>query len=207
MWHSCRIGGDVLFLDSLRNWIVNICTAVFFITAVEMILPDNSIKKYAKFVLGIILITVFLNPIISLFNKNFNINTYGAKIMQSFSKSDSSDDIEKYRKENLNDTIKNFKINLEKNCEEKLKEEYPSENCTVKVDVKYDDKTNNININSIYVTVTSDNAGSIKKVIIDTKDNEYNSEENLNDKRSDEIKSYLSSQLDVSEDIIHVVKA
>nr|WP_307897887.1 stage III sporulation protein AF [Clostridium botulinum] len=29
-----------------------------------MILPNNSIKKYAKFVLGLILITVVINPII-----------------------------------------------------------------------------------------------------------------------------------------------
>ena len=42
-------------IGELRNWIISICTAVIFITAVEMIMPNNSFKKYAKFVLGLIL--------------------------------------------------------------------------------------------------------------------------------------------------------
>ncbi|MCD3297735.1 stage III sporulation protein AF, partial [Clostridium botulinum] len=49
-------------IQSIRQWVISIATAIFFITAVEMILPNNSIKKYAKFVLGLILITVVINP-------------------------------------------------------------------------------------------------------------------------------------------------
>lgn len=51
-------------IETLRAWIVNISTVVLFITAVEMLLPDNSLKKYSKFVLGLILITVLINPLI-----------------------------------------------------------------------------------------------------------------------------------------------
>ena len=49
-------------IEGLKVWITSICTAIFFITAVEMILPDDSLKKYAKFVLGLILITVVISP-------------------------------------------------------------------------------------------------------------------------------------------------
>ncbi|WML35311.1 stage III sporulation protein AF [Clostridium sp. OS1-26] len=71
-------------LQALREWLIGICTAVFFITAVEIILPDNSLKKYAKFVLGLILITVFINPLIKVFDRNFDINTYTSNAIQSF---------------------------------------------------------------------------------------------------------------------------
>ena len=41
-----------------------------------MILPDNNMKKYAKFVLGLILIVVIIKPIIKIFEKDFDFNSY-----------------------------------------------------------------------------------------------------------------------------------
>ena len=40
---------------------------MIFMTAIEIIAPDNSMKKYIKFVLGLILISVMINPIIKFF--------------------------------------------------------------------------------------------------------------------------------------------
>ncbi len=105
-------------MEYLRSWLIKICTAVFFITAIEMILPNNSFKKYSKFVLGLILITVFINPIVGLFNKNFDINSYSLKLSQQFEKNQNSNDMEKYKEENLNSTIEEFKLNLQNNCKQ-----------------------------------------------------------------------------------------
>lgn len=196
----------MLFLDSLRNWLINICTAVFFITAVEMILPDNSMKKYSRFVLGLILITVFVNPIVSIFNKNFNISSYSTKIFDSFDQKQNMDDIENYREKDLKQTMDTFKLNLEKNCEQKLKEKYPDETYKVEADVGYDDKNNNVNINNIYVNVSDGSVSKIKEVTINTQEDADSGAEDLNGGTGNSIKSYLSSQLGISEDIIHVKK-
>ncbi len=69
-------GGGANLIELLKVWVTNITIAIFFITAVEMILPDNSMKKYAKFVLGLLLIVVIINPIIKIFDKDFNISAY-----------------------------------------------------------------------------------------------------------------------------------
>lgn len=195
-----------MFLDSLRNWLVNICTAVFFITAVEMILPDNSMKKYSRFVLGLILITVFVNPIVSIFNKNFNIISYSTKVFDSFDQKQNTDDIKNYREKDLKQTMDTFKLNLEKNCEQKLKEKYPDETYKVEADVGYDDKNNNVNINNIYVSVSDGNISKIKEVTINTQEDADSGAEDLSGGAGNSIKSYLSSQLGISEDIIHVKK-
>ena len=53
----------------INDFIVTLVIMMIFITAVEIIAPDNSMKKYIKFVLGLILISVMLNPIIYFFTK------------------------------------------------------------------------------------------------------------------------------------------
>ena len=51
-------------MEILKDWISDICVSILFMTAVELVLPENSIKKYSKFVLGLIFIVVVINHII-----------------------------------------------------------------------------------------------------------------------------------------------
>ena len=62
-------------MDFIKDWITNICAALIFITAVDIILPDNNIKKYCKLILGLILMVVVINPILGLFGNGLNIES------------------------------------------------------------------------------------------------------------------------------------
>ena len=55
-------------MESISAFITTLVTTLILMTAVELIAPDNSIKKYINFVLGLILISVMLTPIVSLFS-------------------------------------------------------------------------------------------------------------------------------------------
>jgi len=171
-----------------------------------MILPNNSFKKYSKFVLGLILITVFINPIVGLFNKNFDINSYSLKLSQQFEKNQNSNDMEKYKEENLNSTIEEFKLNLQNNCKQKLDEKYPDGKYSVKANARYDKESGNIYITGIYVTVKDGSVDTVQKVTINTEGENYDNSDELSGKQGQEIRSYLGSQLDISENIIHVKK-
>lgn len=194
-------------INFLREWIINICTAVFFITAVEMILPDNSMKKYSKFVLGLILITVFINPIISIFNKNFDMSAYTTKISREIDKNSegSSTRIEEYKKEDIRSTLETFKTNLEKNCEEKLKQKYPDGTYDVDAEVDYDTEKESVSIKKVCVSVDYSTVSVVKKVTINLQNDEK--EGGTYQKKDDEIQSYLSSQLDVPKDLIQIRQA
>lgn len=193
-------------LQSLREWLINICTAVFFITAVELILPDNSMKKYAKFVLGLILITVFMNPIIKLFNKNFDINTYTTAAIENFDKKKSVDEFGKYKEKNINNTIEVFKSNLQASCERKLKEKYPGTNYKVQVEAAYDNEHGKVDIKDVKVGVKDGSVEKVKKVTIGDNSASVNKSEDMNNQRSTDIKKYLSDELNISKDIIRVQK-
>lgn len=52
----------VLFL---RNWCEQIIISIFISIILEMLIPAGNIKKYVKVVVGIYIMFVILNPIIS----------------------------------------------------------------------------------------------------------------------------------------------
>ncbi|KOR26667.1 stage III sporulation protein AF [Clostridium sp. FAM 1755] len=194
-------------LQWLKEWITNIAVAVFFITAIEMLLPKNNIKKYGKFVLGLILITVILNPIIKIFNKDYNISQYAEKATASFNNMEYKNDFDKYKKKNREETLNNFKVNLETQTKKKLEEKFPENKYEVNVKIVYDEEKNNLEIKSMDVGVKDNKIEKIKKV---SKINIGNNENGKEDKKTFEgegkIKQFINSEFKVSSDVIKVYK-
>ena len=202
---NCKGGGDNL-IDSLKVWVTNIAVAIFFITAVEMILPDNSIKKYAKFVLGIMLIVVIINPIMKVFDKNFNLDSYSSKATSYMEGSASKTDNEKYKNINIVNTTQNFKKNLENECITNLKEAYPENKYNADIKIVYDSKKGTYNINTVEIGVVDEGVKSVKNIEINTASVSTSNREILQDEQGNKIKKLLSSKLKVSNDVITVYK-
>ncbi|MFL0196893.1 stage III sporulation protein AF [Clostridium sp. WILCCON 0269] len=195
-------------LESLREWLISICTAVFFITAIEMLLPDNSMKKYCKFVLGLILITIFINPIVKIFNRDFDINAYTAKAIENFDNNinsqKSAKEFNEYKQKSESDTIEAFESNLQASCEKSLKEKYPDGNYKVVVEADYDDESNLVYIKNVDVQAQKGSVEKVKKVDISGKTTAVGNFNTENSEEASRIKAYLSQQLNISEDAIHV---
>lgn len=64
-------------LNFISNWIKEIVLVFIFASIIEMIVPNNSIKRYINMFIGILIILAILNPIIKLVNKDLwtNITT------------------------------------------------------------------------------------------------------------------------------------
>jgi stage III sporulation protein AF len=193
-------------IGELRTWIISICTAVIFITAVEMILPNDSLKKYAKFVLGLILITVLINPIIKLFDKNYDLDAYTSKAYEYFEQKEFNNNMKEYKEEGMNKTKETFKTNLEKLCESNLKQKFPNYSYKVNATVGYDEKNDSIFVKGLSVGIVNGNVESVKKVDINLKDKAVHSNNSLNDEKSRAMKDYLSNELKIPEDSIEVYK-
>ncbi|APH24037.1 stage III sporulation protein AF [Clostridium botulinum] len=194
-------------LQWLKEWITNIAVAVFFITAIEMLLPKNNIKKYGKFVLGLILITVILNPIIKIFNKDYNISQYVEKATASFNNVDYKNDFDKYKKKNREETLNNFKANFQNQTKKRLEEKFPENKYEVNVEIAYDEEKDNLEIKSMDVGVKGNKIEKIKKV---NKINIGSNENGKEDKKSFEgegkIKQFISNEFKVSSEVIKVYK-
>lgn len=61
-------------VDNINSWAQGIIVAVIVATIVEMLLPEGNNKKYVKTVVGIYIIFIIIQPILSkISNKNLNI--------------------------------------------------------------------------------------------------------------------------------------
>jgi stage III sporulation protein AF len=193
-------------IEVLKVWVTNITIAVFFITAVEMILPDNKMKKYAKFVLGLMLIVVIINPIIKIFDKNFDLYSYSNKAVSYMESSTSATDIKKYKDINITKTSDNFKNNLEKECIIDLQEAFPENKYDADIEIVYDDKISQFNINKVEIGIEEGGVKKISEINIDTKSVNASEKNILEGEEGDKIKSRLSSKYQISKDVITVYK-
>lgn len=191
-------------IGALKSWIVNICTIVIFITAIEMILPNNNLKKYGKFILGLILITVMINPIIKLVDRDFNINKYAREAEVYLDSDEYKVDYEKYKDENINETLHTFKKNLEIKCREELRGEFPQNNYQVSVDVIYNKEENQFAIEAINIGVEDGGIKKIKEVKINAQSVNSDNEPDVEVREEKKIKKIISSKLGVSTKVINI---
>jgi stage III sporulation protein AF len=194
-------------IELLKVWVTNITIAIFFITAVEMILPDNSMKKYAKFVLGLMLIVVIINPIIKIFDKDFDLYSYSNKATSYMESSTSDKDIKKYKDINILNTTENFKKNLEKQCIINLEETYPENKYNADIEIAYDDKNQVFNINRVEIGILGKGVQSIENIEINTKSVNASKQNILQGEQGNKIKRLLSSKFQIPDDIITVYKS
>lgn len=177
---------------------------MFFIIAVEMILPNNSLKKYAKFVLSLILMIIVINPLLKLYNNNLDIDQYVNKASKYVENKKNDDNVETYRTQNRETTLSTFKANLENNCEKYLKDKYPQSSYKVTMEISYEKES--ILIRSVKVGVNDNRIEKIKKVEINGKNNASQKNNIIKDERSRTIINTLSEELKVSKDVIVVYK-
>lgn len=189
-------------VDTLKDWIVNLCSVVIFITAAEMLLPKNNIKKYSRFAFGLILISVLISPVLKLFDSKYNVNTYSQKAVSYFNDKEYSSDLNSYKDKSEQDTLRVFEKNLEKLCEEDLKQKFNRYNFKVKASAGYDKDNTSIVIKSLNVDVSNGGIESIKKVDISIGQKYRVSGSTTGE--SVQIKQFLNNELNIPQEIITV---
>ncbi|OOM09199.1 stage III sporulation protein AF [Clostridium saccharobutylicum] len=198
-----------MFIETLKGIVTTLVTILIFISAVELISPNNKMKKYIKFVLGLILISAILNPILQFISKGQkNISQGIEKYETVFSEkqnkinSDNSNSIDS--KEDKNDARKKaFIKNFDENCDNLLKNKYKDMNFESDIDCDVDFTNINFNIKKLRIGVEDNKISKIKKVEINGKGQESTEDDN---KEYQDIINFVSDELSVSKDKIEVYK-
>ncbi len=192
-------------MEILKDWVSDICVSILFMTAIELILPENSIKKYSKFVLGLIFIVVVINPIVGFVKQDSNLYKDITLNEEHIDKFDNyiKYNLDEYVQKVKNTTLNNFKENLQRNCENLLKNKFKKDEFKVDVKISYEDE--NFKIDELNIKVKDNeikNVETVEKVIIDGK---YNYKKSSNESlKVKEIKKLLSNELNISENIIKI---
>lgn len=196
-----------MFIETLKNIVITLVTMLIFISAVELIVPDNKMKKYIKFILGLILISVILNPIINLISNGEkslpgSIENYEAV----FSNKNTELDNAEITKENQNKTDarkKAFINNFNKNCDDLLKNQFKNMNFKSEVDCDVNFTDVSLNIKKLKIGIGENKISKVKKIVI--KDKEQSNEQEVN-REYTEIIDFVSKELNISKEKIEVYK-
>lgn len=198
-------------MDWIKNWSESIVISIIIATIVEMLLPNNTSKKYIKIVVGVFVVYNIIYPIISTFTtENIEQSLDVNEIIQA-----SSSSVSGYNNINQSteSSIKKIYVqNLEKNLATSLKNKgYDVGNLTIKVS---DDDSYNIEKIDLQVNGKIQNNQEEKEVysIVDTikyvninisNENQPNNEM-LNESDKDTIKKHIEEIYEVSSDKINV---
>ncbi len=191
-------------MEEIKNFVITLVSMIILITAIELIAPDNSMKKYVKFVLGTILIAVMISPIISLISNGEEVLT---KEIEEYIQIADNKSIEASNEYKQNNSEIVFKESLEQNCMSLLKEKFKDLDFEINIDCDVDMKNINYLINNVNIGVKNKEVSTIKKIIINKSNDstEVSSNEDIV-KNKDEIKDYLSEKLNITRDNIEVYK-
>ena len=178
-------------MEYLNNFIITLVATMIFMTSIEIIAPDNSMKKYIKFVLGLILISVMINPIIKFFTGGEQevinrIKRYEDMLNLGVTNEGESKEVIEKQKEA-------YKSNLNSNCDNLLKEKFSDKDfkSDIKCNINLSDMT--YSIDSLEVGVRENGIRLVDKIRINVNDESEEAVSN-NEKidNEEEIKNYLS---------------
>ena len=198
-----------MFIDTLKNIVITLVTILIFISAVELISPNNKMKKYIQFILGLILITVILNPILQFISNGDKsvldgIQTYEEVFSQKENKVNLDNTNSAKKEEDKGDARKSaFINNFNKNCDNLLKNQY--KNMTFKSEVDCDVNFTNItlNVKKLKIGVSENKINKIKKIVINK---ETESSTKKEKEEYTEITDFIASELNIPNEKIEVYK-
>lgn len=180
-------------MDQLNTFVITLVTTLIFMTAVELIGPDNSMKKYLKFVLGIVLISVLLNPIVKFFTNgqviiDDLINDYTSEVSSAAYKKDTEE-----KKSIQEDT---FKKNFNKSCIDLLEDKFKNYEFKSDIDCNMNFETGEFEVKKLKVSVKNKGVKKVEKIQIGEE------KKKTKDKILNEIEDYLAENLKIDKDKI-----
>ena len=191
-------------MEEVKGFIITLVSMLILITAIELIAPDNGMKKYLKFVLGTILIAVMISPIFSFIGKGEDgLSKKVDEYIQLLDNKSLEDNTE--YSDNTSEIT--FKRNLEENCNRLLNDKF--ENLEFESDIDCEVNMLNIEyaIDKIRIKVKDKGVSKIEKIVINREDESTEvSSSNEEVRNQGEIIDYISQTFNISKDKIIIYK-
>lgn len=190
-------------MDEIKGFIVTLISMIILISAIELISPDNNMKKYLKFVLGTILIAVMISPIVSFLNNGeksitSDISQYIDLVNGEYKERESEN------RESTREVA--FKENLQENCNRLLKERFKELEFKSNIDCKLSMKDITYSINKVEVGVKNKEVSKVEKILINNRDSTEVSSKEKKLNNEDEIISCLAEILNINKEQIMIYK-
>lgn len=188
-------------MEYIKSFIETLVTIIILFSAIELISPNNSMKKYIKFVLGLILIVVMLNPIIDFFTEGADKIVSTIKEYEGILSTDTETSSDVAASNEVEDV---FIENLNKNSATELAEKFPDYKFVCDIDCNIDLNNFSYDISHAKISISTNKIQEVEKIekVEISNDNKTNSQAYSDDEQK--ILSYVSNMLGISEDKIEI---
>ncbi|KMJ60014.1 hypothetical protein AB685_04005 [Bacillus sp. LL01] len=147
-------------MSYLTEWITSIILFILLATVVEMLLPNSSMQKYTKLVIGLLLIVVILTPILKLLSTDMDELFAKITTHSSYTSEKNTEILIEMKKKEIQASHAAYILNkaavlMKEDVEEELRESYGLTVKDLKVVVKNEDQLTEIpieeNIESVVI--------------------------------------------------------
>lgn len=188
-------------MEYIKSFIETLVTIIILFSAIELISPNNSMKKYIKFVLGLILIVVMLNPIIDFFTEGEDKIVSTIKEYENILSKDTKTSSDVAVSNEVEDV---FIENLNKNSAAELAEAFPDYTFVCNINCNIDLSNYSYNISHAKIGISTGKIQDVEKIEKVEISNDNQTESKVYSDDEQKIVSYVSNMLGISEDKIEV---
>ena len=197
-------------MSFLAGWVSNIIIFVLLATVIDMLLPNSALQKYAKMVIGLLLIAIIITPILGLFNMDFDdILTAATSEFEDQEKKDLGNLTEMKKKE-IQATqgayiLKQMAVDLQAEVEEELMVDYNMKISSINVGVKNEEEPGVDDLQNITISLEKAEGKENSEIEAVAKvDINADSPSTSNDANLDAVKRFLATSWSVDEEIIEI---
>ncbi|XJZ26181.1 stage III sporulation protein AF [Bacillota bacterium Lsc_1132] len=119
------------------EWVTNIILFILLATVIDMLLPNSSMQKYVKIVVGLLLIAIILTPILKFISSDFETTLSSIPAFHDQSEKKLKNDIEIKKKEiqagERAYILEQMAVQLKKDAAEELMKQYGLEIANIKL--------------------------------------------------------------------------
>lgn len=182
-------------MNHLYKWIYTIVIMVIFVTIIDMLMPNNSMKKFTKLILGLLVMSVIIEPLFSFLKNDYSIYA-GSFKYQSIIENNQNYKAA-YSDLQIEQINKLYKEKLEKNIKEKLENELKNKTVDIYIDFISDINSKEYGrIINITILIGDDTNVIIDKVTVANKATANKAATN-NNKEYESIKNDISKSYNV----------
>ncbi len=127
-------------LENVKSWIISIVIIICFSVIIDMVLPEGNIKKYAKFIMGIIIIVVIISPIIDIFRHPMDLDKHLETISYQLDTKEIEFNAANYEQQQMENAVELFKRRLHANIQHTIERNHDVKVTSIDLDMVDDPK-------------------------------------------------------------------
>lgn len=199
-------------INFLRSWILNIVSVVIFITIVELILPNSSMKKYIKMIVGLLVMLVIINPILDLMHGKVKLEEDVFRTSSAIHKQELVLNLNHFKGTQQKQIISVYKDNIEKYIKDQI--EFNNKIRVLSIDSSIEENVDSKefgNIKELAIVLSNSENNLSKKgiqpvsnVVININENRENDKIEKNENILKEIKEHISKYYSLDKDKINI---